>query len=102
MVAKTSMEAFYRVREDLPECRLKVYKALKRIEFGTNSMIAQELGWTINRVTPRTNELKKMELIKVSHSSWCPVTKGKAHYLTLTKYQEENNGKNRYMGSIRE
>lgn len=74
---------------DLPECRLKVYKALKHLEYATNSMIAQELGWTINRVTPRTNELKKMELIKISHTSWCPVTKGKAHYLTLTKFKEE-------------
>ena len=81
----TSLEAFNKIQNSLPESRLKVYKALKKLEYATNSMIAQELGWSINRVTPRTNELRKMELIKLSHSSWCPVTKGKANYMTLTK-----------------
>ena len=89
MVTNTSIEAYKKVLPDLPECRLKVYKAIKRLEYCTNSMIDQELGWTINRVTPRTNELKKMELIKVSHSSWCPVTRGKCNYLTLTKFDME-------------
>ena len=82
-----SLIAFERIKKDLPECRLAVYKTLKNIEFGTNSMIAESLGWSINRVTGRTNELKKMGLIHVSHSSWCPITKFKADYLTLTKFE---------------
>ena len=86
MIQDTSLIAFNKIKNDLPNCRLSVYKALKKLEYATNSMIAQELGWTINRVTPRINELKKMGLIKISHSSWCPVTKGMAHYLTLIKF----------------
>ena len=88
MPVDTSLEAFERIKEFLPESRLKVYKTIKKLEYCTNSMIAQSLGWTINRITGRTSELKKMGLIHVSHSSWCPVTKGKAHYLTLTKFEE--------------
>lgn len=89
----TSLIAFNKIKKDLPECRLSVYKTLKNIEFGTNSMIAYKLGWTINRITGRTFELKKMGLIHVSHTSWCPVTKSKADYLTLTKFEEDKNGR---------
>ncbi len=85
MVTETSKLAFEKVKKDLPTCRLSVYKTLKKLEYATNSMIAQELGWSINRITPRTNELRKMNLIKLSHSSWCPITKSKANYMTLTK-----------------
>ena len=91
MIQETSLMAFEKIQKDLPVCRLQVYKTIKKLEYCTNSMVAESLGWTINRVTPRTNELKKMGLVHVSHSSWCPVTKGKCHYLTLTKYQEEKN-----------
>lgn len=88
MIDNTSLEAFNKIKKDLPECRLQVYKTLKKMEYATNSMIAGDLNWTINRVTPRTNELKKMGLINVSHSSWCPITRSKANYLTLIKFGE--------------
>jgi len=87
MLSETSRQAYKKVLPELPECRLKVYKSLKYLEYATNSMIAQNLGWSINRVTPRTNELRKMKLIKISHTSWCPVTKGKANYMTIERFK---------------
>lgn len=89
MISETSLIAFNKIKNDLPICRLSVYKTIKKLEYCTNSMIAESLGWKINRVTGRTSELKKMGLIHVSHTSWCPVTKGMCHYLTLTKFEEE-------------
>lgn len=90
MITETSLIAFEKIKKDLSTCRLTVYKELKKLEYATNSMISESLGWSINRVTPRTNELRKMRLIKISHTSWCLVTKSKAQYLTLTKLMEEN------------
>ena len=88
MIADTSLTAYEKISKDLPVCRLEVYKTIKKLEYCTNSMIAESLGWKINRITGRTSELKKMGLIHISHSSWCPVTHGKAHYLTITKFEE--------------
>ena len=89
MISETSLIAFKKIEKDLPNCRLAVYNTIKKLQYCTNSMISESLGWTINRITPRTNELRKMGLIKISHTSWCPVTNSKAHYLTLTKFGDK-------------
>lgn len=80
-IAETSKLAYNEIQEKLPESRRNVYLALKNLEYATNSMIANFLGWSINRVTPRTNELRKMGLIEKSHISWCPITKSRCQYL---------------------
>lgn len=45
---------------------MTVYGIIKMHPGITNQGIAAELGWTINRVTPRTKELLDEKLIRVS------------------------------------
>jgi len=77
---ETSLLAYEKVRPKLPKRRNQVLTALKELNYATNSMIAEHLGWSINRVTPRVFELRQLNLVTISHISWCPVTKNKAKY----------------------
>lgn len=83
MITKTSLDAYLEAIPQLPKSRKRVFEALSKLQYATNSMIANYLGWSINRVTPRTNELRKIGLIEKSHISWCPITKSKAQFLKL-------------------
>jgi predicted HTH transcriptional regulator len=41
----------------------KVYKTIKSLGKATNRMIANDLGWDINRITGRVNELVNFGLV---------------------------------------
>ena len=57
-----SLQAFERIREELPQRQLQVYKALQHLKFATNAMIAKYLNLPINCVTGRCLELRKANL----------------------------------------
>jgi len=40
----------------------------------SNRELAEELGWDINRVTPRTHELREQGVLKESRKRFCKVT----------------------------
>lgn len=57
-VADTSRMAFHSMGEqERSMCRRRVYETLRALGPMTNRQIARVLGWEINRVTGRTNEL---------------------------------------------
>ena len=80
MMQETSLQAWEKTREDLGKNQWLVYCMIEQLGYATNSMIADILHWSINRVTPRTNELRKLNKVVYSHTSWCPITKSKAMY----------------------
>ena len=62
-IAGTSLFA-YRSIVDLGDKQSKVLEKIEEIQPCSNKQIARSLGWEINRVTGRVNELAKMGLIK--------------------------------------
>jgi hypothetical protein len=59
----TSILAFSELLETIGEKQTIVFKAIKKIQPCSDKMIADYLGWKINRVTPRRYELAKYHLI---------------------------------------
>ena len=70
-VSQTSLEAWCRLQDEGRVCPnqliiLDVFKAANKM-FLSNMDVSNMLGWPINRVTPRVNELiKKGKLVKVA------------------------------------
>lgn len=62
-VASTSLFA-YRTIANLGEKQSKVLEKIEELQPCSNKQIARALGWEINRVTGRVNELAKIGLIK--------------------------------------
>lgn len=60
-VIATSLEAFDSV--DLPARQAEVLGALRELGEASDQEIAEHLGWTINRVTPRRGELEIRGLV---------------------------------------
>ena len=65
--------AFLEIAPKLGRMQKEVFNLLKEGEF-TNSEIAARLGWTINRTTPRTNELVKKEYAEEASRRKCSIT----------------------------
>ena len=84
---QNSLIAFERIKPELPQRQLQVYLAIEDMGFATNAMIAKYLHLPINCVTGRCLELRKYNLVVLSHQSWCPVTKGKANYWTTSVHK---------------
>lgn len=61
-VTSTSLTAFTTV--NVSERQNETLLALYLLKQATDVQIADMLGWTINRVTPRRGELKKMGLVE--------------------------------------
>lgn len=59
MIAETSRLAYQSIKE-LGNKQRQVYDVIKEYEPVTNEQIADLLGWSINRITGRVNELAKM------------------------------------------
>jgi hypothetical protein len=82
----TSLQAYEtEVRPKLGEKQAAVRRLLLAYPEGlTNAEIAKLLEWTINRVTPRTNELVKLGAVKDAGKRTCRVTGRTAHLWRLT------------------
>ena len=75
MIQSTSLDAFDQVQHKLPDCRRIVLEIIEAaLPDITNMEIAQQLGWSINRVTPRVKELREMDLVEQSSKRPCEVT----------------------------
>lgn len=76
---QTSLEA-YETIENLAEKRRKVFDAIQTLGEACNLDIAYYLKWSINRITPRTNELVKTGLVIESKRDITPRTGRKVIY----------------------
>ena len=71
---ETSREAYHKVNLNAKQIIVRnFFKYHPRQDF-TNAEVAQALGWSINRVTPRTGELVKLGEIEVVSRRACKVT----------------------------
>lgn len=73
-VQETSIQAFQEVLPELGPRQQAVLAVIAARGPATNSEIARELGWSINRVTPRTNELVKADRVEEACKRRCAVT----------------------------
>ena len=80
---QTSLDAYQKL-EKLAEKRRKVFDAIDFLGEACNLDVAYHLQWSINRVTPRTNELVKMGLVKESKRAITPRTDRKVIYWKTT------------------
>lgn len=60
MLANTSKSAYQSIKSKLGDKQRAVYQAVKDCQPITNDKLAEVLGWEINRVTGRVNELSQM------------------------------------------
>jgi hypothetical protein len=88
-VRDTSLEVYFtKVLPHLSNKQQQVYAVYKRwrdCDF-TDAELSQELGWSINRVTPRTGELRKKGLIVELPRRVCKVTGNLAHPKKLCQW----------------
>jgi hypothetical protein len=72
----TSKEALRELRNNKIEGRrLQVYNCIKNMGECSNSMIAQELRLSINKITGRVNELRNnFKVVGFAKKDMCPVT----------------------------
>jgi DNA-binding MarR family transcriptional regulator len=64
-VASTSKKAYNNLK-DLGDKQYQVHQAIGELGTPSNQDIADKLGWEINRVTGRVNELSKYGFVEVS------------------------------------
>lgn len=86
MIRDTSREAYATVLPELTDRQAVVLGLLER--YGrplTNSEIAGELGWSINRVTPRVLELRELGKVRDCGTRACRVTGRTAHQWGVVK-----------------
>jgi Mn-dependent DtxR family transcriptional regulator len=74
MIQQTSLKAYLENIKSLGRKQKQVYHTLLRMKFATNMELAQYLGWSINRVTPRVKELREQGLVEVSDKRPCKIT----------------------------
>lgn len=77
MIQETSLIAYEDLKRDkiLSDRQESVYNILKNLECANNTILSLKLGWTINRITPRILELRKMGLVIKDSIRPCPITK---------------------------
>lgn len=73
-VRDTSLDAYQSIRHQLGEKQQQVLSVFSPVNTFTNMELAQYLGWSINRVTPRVYELREKGLLKEDEKRICSVT----------------------------
>lgn len=57
MIAATSKAAYRSIQTDLSDRQQAVFDAIEHLGSASNEMLSEHLGWPINCITPRVNEL---------------------------------------------
>jgi predicted transcriptional regulator len=73
-VRDTSLIAYAEVLQNLGERQLEVYKVLHELKEANNTMISQQMNLSINNITPRINEMRKLGIVRQSKKEICPIT----------------------------
>lgn len=74
MIQQTSLLAFQEVRKELGNRQKAVYLCLQDLQSANNTIIARKMHLSINQVTPRVNELRKMGRVVPDCIRECPIT----------------------------
>jgi len=78
--------------------RLQVYEAIKKMGSCSNSMIAQELRLSINKITGRVNELRNyFKVVGFDKKDLCPITKRTVLFWKVVKDWDQEEYKNSAM-----
>lgn len=70
----TSLLAYAGILGSLGERQIQVYRAISDLKSCSNTMISQYLHLPINCIVGRTNELRKMRVVRQDKKDMCPVT----------------------------
>lgn len=70
----TSLIAFADILESLGERQRQVYKIIRENQPINNTRISEIANLPINSIVPRTNELRKEGVVRLSHKAICPIT----------------------------
>lgn len=73
-VAQTSLLAHEEVQGVLETRHAEVLRAMTGKQDFSNMELAQRLGWSINRVTPRVKELRDAGLVQFKTIRSCKIT----------------------------
>lgn len=85
----TSIDAYYSI-DDLPTRRRAVFNALKTLTTACNLDVADYLNWSINRVTPRMNELVNDEkLVEEAYRGFCKQTGRRVIFWKIKEIKNE-------------
>ena len=74
-IRDTSIAAYMAIKPTLGYRQEEVLTALKQLGSATNLEISRFLDIPINQITPRTNELVKMELVGEKQKRTCTISK---------------------------
>lgn len=83
-VQQTSIDAYLTIN-NLSGKRKEVYNAIKEMGEACNLDLAYRLKWAINRVTPRTKELREMGLVEEAKKALTQRTGKKVIYWRITQ-----------------
>jgi DNA-binding MarR family transcriptional regulator len=84
LATDTRDEAYKDVLEHVGVAQANVYAMLRLCGPLTNSELAEKLGWSINRITPRVLELRNMDLVKDAGTRLCTSTGRVVHQWRTT------------------
>jgi len=88
---ETSLEAYEEVKPTLGPRQIAVLSVLENAPPLTNTEIAQRLGWSINRVTPRVFELREKDMVRECGRRPCRITGRNAiQWRTTTRKEREH------------
>jgi hypothetical protein len=86
-IQETSLDSLKEIKNlKIEGRRLQVYDSIKKLGACSNSMIAVDLGLSINKITGRVNELRNyFKVVGFSHKAICPVTKRLVMFWKIVK-----------------
>lgn len=88
----TSVQAYHDIVDSLPDRRKRVYEALLELKTACNLDVAEFLNLPINRITPRMNELVKLEIVKEDHRGLCGRTGKRVIYWKVNREEKHEQG----------
>ena len=74
MIQETSLMAYLEIVPSIGAKQKVVFNAICSHNGITNMELAAELRWSINRVTPRVHELRRIGLVKLKEKRNCNIT----------------------------
>lgn len=92
MIQQTSFQAFLDLKKSgtLGKKQSSVYQAIEKLREASNLDVAYYLKWSINRVTPRTNELVKKGVVEIAKKDIDRHTGKKVIFWRIKNINHEN------------
>jgi predicted transcriptional regulator len=85
-IRATSIESFYHILENIGDRQLECLKAIRKLQPVSDRQLKDYLGWEINQVNGRRNELLKMGIILKYKEGTSEKTKRKVIFWKIKSY----------------